>query len=435
MSHPRDERLVEAFVERAERDLAIMSEEQLDKGWERLQRPHAAPPRRTKPSLRLGFGLATALAAAALVVAAYRFVPDRAGAPLRYSVEGAASVAASTITAAGEAKSWLRFSDESRIELAARTTVTVDALAENGAQVTLVDGAIEVFVKPRSHSAWTFAAGPFQVKVKGTSFRLGYSGNHGRMSLHMTSGLVEVVGSKGRTMAVSAGESLELAAAPTLAAEPDGENAPAQTPFPEQRPTPPSEVPDQTAVGIPAKTAVEPAHRRSPGHGKNEPETSTAGRPPEAWSRLITQGRYADVIAEAERRGLDATLAEADAADLSSLADAARYTKHPDLARRVLLVMRTRFVGTEPARDASFFLGRLGERVPGQPEVALGWYETYLREAPRGLYASEALAREMTLLAAKEPRRAAKLARLYLERFPHGSQAELARSLLETGND
>ena len=150
---------------------------------------------------------------------------------------------------------------------------------------------------------------------------------------------------------------------------------------------------------------------------------------------MITDGKFAQVITDAETRGLDSVLAGASAADLSSLADAARYTKRSGLARQVLLAMRSRFPGSEAARDASFFLGRLGEGAPGQPDAALGWYETYLREAPRGLYASEALGREMTLLAPRSHERAKKLAKQYLERFPHGPEADLARSLLEAGDD
>lgn len=437
MTPLRDGHLVEAFVEHAQRDLAVMTVEQLDQGWGRLKRSSEAPrPRPRRTWFGLGTGLATAMAVAALAIVSYRFLPARPGAPLQYSVEGAASVAGSRITAPADSVSSLRFSDESRIELAAQTRVSLDSLAESGAQVTLLDGTIDVFVKPRRGTWWTFAAGPFWVKVKGTSFRLGYSNARQRMSLHMTSGLVEVLGAYGRTMAVSAGESLELFAGPTHATDLDGEPGHRNPPSSDEMPVPPPVAPGSAnAQPERVSTAAEPSHRRQTTRTRGDRESPPAAAPAEAWSKLVTQERYADVIAEAQRRGIEATLAQASAAELSALADAARYTKHHDLARRVLLAIRARFAGTEPARDASFFLGRLGENLPGQHESALGWYETYLREAPRGLYAGEALAREMTLLAGKDPRRAGRLARIYLERFPHGPQAELARSLRETGDD
>ena len=128
-------------------------------------------------------------------------------------------------------------------------------------------------------------------------------------------------------------------------------------------------------------------------------------------------------------------IAQATAAELASLADSARYTKRHDLARQVLLAIRARFAGSEHARDASFFLGRLAEASTSRPDAALTWYDTYLGEASHGLYASEALGREMTLLARSAPERARKVARSYLERFPRGPQAELARSLLESDSE
>ncbi len=437
MTHLRGEHLVEAFVEHAQRDLAVMTAEQLDEGWGRLQHSSEAPrPSPRRAWFRLGMGLATAMAVAAVAIVAYRFVPARPEAPLHYSVEGAASVAGNRITAPPDSASSLRFSDESRIDLAARTTVSLDGLAGDGAQVTLLDGTIDVMVEPRRGTSWTFAAGPFWVEVKGTSFRLGYSQARQRMSLHMTSGLVEVLGPDGRTMAVSAGETLELFADPTHATDLDGETGTRSAPSSDEGPVPPPVPPGATnAQPERASTAAEPSHRRPTTRTREERELPPAPPTAEAWSKLVTQERYADVIAEAQGRGIEATLAQASATDLSALADAARYTKHHDLARRALLAIRARFAGTEPARDASFFLGRLGENLPGQHEVALGWYETYLREAPRGLYAGEALGREMTLLAGKDARRAGRLAKLYLERFPHGPQAELARSLRETGDD
>jgi hypothetical protein len=427
------ELLVDAFVERAQCDLAMINEQLLDDGWDRLQESGAGHPQPQKRPFWRGLRLALAatLAAAVLVIIAYRFVPTGRGTPLQYSVEGTVAGTEGSITAGPDTKSWLRFSDDSCIQLSALARLSVDGVEERGARITLIDGSIDVFVKPRSHAAWTFAAGPFRVKVKGTSFRLGYSAEQQRMSLHMATGLVEVVGSRGRAIAVSGGEAIELFADPTLAAAADVGSAAVEAPLVDERPAPVPAMQEKSPVhGLRGGPAPEAPNRRAAMHV--EP---TAELPHLGWSQLLKQGRFADVIADAEERGLDTTLAQASAADLSVLADAARYTKHHDLARQVLLTIRSRFAGNEPGRDAAFFLGRLGESAPGQSEAALGWYETYLQEAPRGLYASEALAREMTLLAGKDRGRATKLARQYLDRFPRGAQAELARSLLETGND
>ena len=137
------------------------------------------------------------------------------------------------------------------------------------------------------------------------------------------------------------------------------------------------------------------------------------------------------MVDDAENQGLPAVLARASAAELTSLADAARYTLRYDVARDALLEVRERFSGSNRGREAAFFLGRLAEAGPASSvKTALAWYETYLRESEHGAYAAEALGREIALLAQSDQQRARTVARHYLERFPNGSQADLARALL-----
>jgi TolA-binding protein len=169
-----------------------------------------------------------------------------------------------------------------------------------------------------------------------------------------------------------------------------------------------------------------------PRHRATQSERASTAAEPIAWAGLIAQGDFAGVIKDAEKRGIDATLASASAAELTSLADAARYTKRNDLARQALLGLRARYPGTARSSDAAFFLGRLAESPSSFSGAALTWYETYLHESARGPYAGEALGREIALLARTDRVRAQKAAQLYLERFPHGTQAEQAKSLLES---
>ena len=68
---------------------------------------------------------------------------------------------------------------------------------------------------------------------------------------------------------------------------------------------------------------------------------------------------------------------------------------------------------------------------PASSDAALTWYDTYLAEASRGPYASEALGRKLTLLVHRDPQLAHKTAHSYLQRFPEGNQAELARSVVQ----
>jgi hypothetical protein len=150
---------------------------------------------------------------------------------------------------------------------------------------------------------------------------------------------------------------------------------------------------------------------------------------------LMAQGDFAGVVKDAERRGFDATLASSSPAELTLLSDAARYTHRSDLARQALLGLRARFPGTDRARDAAFFLGRLAETPASSSSAALSWYDTYLDESVHGPYAGEALGRELSLLAHTDRARARKTAQVYLERFPHGTQSELAKSLVQSASE
>jgi hypothetical protein len=153
---------------------------------------------------------------------------------------------------------------------------------------------------------------------------------------------------------------------------------------------------------------------------------------PVPWSALIAEGDFSAIVQDAERRGLDVTLARGSALDLITLGDAARYTRKYEMARQALLALRARFPGSDRAKDAAFFLGRLSEVGPASSDTALTWYDTYLGEASRGPYASEALGRKLTLLVRMDRERARTVARTYLQRFPEGNQAEFARSVAES---
>ena len=433
MIDPGSERRVDAFVALAEHEFGLMSQEQLDRGWQRIEEPllgqrfahhHVSHARiRTWRMWLAGFAAASAVAGLALL--AFRALPAGPEPALRYVIEGPAASQGNAIASPSGSASRLHFSDQSRIDLGPSTNMTVEGLDARGAQIALADGALDVYVKPRGNASWRFNAGPFRINVKGTAFHLAFAADRGCLTLRMKSGLVEVLAPHNRTIAVGKDESLELYAEP----------ARAEAPPSLAQPTQPAALAPRGDAVVTSVGRNAPAVVRGSGpleSARHRMAVPTVEPASVAWSKLLAKGDFADVIADAERRGIDTTIAQASASDLSALADAARYTKRYDLARQVLLAKRSRFVGTDHARDASFFLGRLAEAAPDRSQSALDWYETYLREAPRGLYASEALGREMALLAPSAPERAHKVAGQYLARFPHGPQSELARSLLET---
>jgi hypothetical protein len=152
------------------------------------------------------------------------------------------------------------------------------------------------------------------------------------------------------------------------------------------------------------------------------------------WAKQVAAGDFQAVIADAEHRGLDGTLSSASAAELGALADAARYLRRGDLARRTLLAARDRFPRSREGREAAFFLGGLSEDQSGEAssKAALDWYERYLTESPQGPYAAHALGREMVLVHKLQGTTAARpIAERYLQRFPHGPYTAAAQKLVD----
>jgi len=426
---------IEEVALAAKQGLGQVTAAELNRGWQRLANrlalgQHLEPPISLRPQFSWGKYALAAAAVFAVGIAAYHLQFRSIDKPLHYVVEGATVEPAETINAAATAR--VLFSDESRLGIETPAKIKVLGTDAHGAQVAVTDGSIDVFVKPRKHSSWRFEAGPFSVLVKGTAFRLGFDAARGRLDLHMKTGVVEVVDPRADgVLTLRAGESLELFASP------------------------PREAPVAAPVQAQSKVAQEVRQAEIPAALPSSPETAQPGRVAAKhvvhggtdrlamrdsafvshsvpWSDLISRGEFRAIVQDAENRGLDVTLARGSALDLITLADAARYTRKYETARQALLALRARFAGSDRAKDAAFFLGRLSEVGHASSDAALTWYDTYLAEAGRGPYASEALGRKLTLLVRSDPDQARKAAWTYLQRFPQGNQADLARSVVES---
>ena len=164
--------------------------------------------------------------------------------------------------------------------------------------------------------------------------------------------------------------------------------------------------------------------------------TSAAAAPPSLdWPARVAAGDFRGVVADAQARGVDASLHGAPLADLGALADAARYAGDNDLARRALLAERSRFPASAEAHAAAFLLGRLADSGGGAPGAAVGWYDAYLAEAPYGAFAAEALGRKLAALRRAHDPAARAVAAEYLQRYPKGPYAASARELTEAPSD
>jgi TolA-binding protein len=151
-----------------------------------------------------------------------------------------------------------------------------------------------------------------------------------------------------------------------------------------------------------------------------------------AWVRDLALGKPDRIVEDALRRGLDECLNDSSSSELSALADAARYTRHNDIARRALLAQRRKFGGSPSALDAALLLGRLAEAEQNDGQ-ALSWFDTYLTEAPGGAHASEALGRKMGVVRRSAPTAAARaVAEEYLGKYPDGIYSSAARAILKS---
>jgi hypothetical protein len=359
--------------------------------------------------------LAIGLSAALLFAGRVWLRPPRSPV-LAYAIDGEPAAPGTLVIAEGDRRPIVHFSDGTEVALGANARARVTAVTEHGAQFALERGEVTARVVHWAGSRWLFDAGPFLVTVTGTAFWVSWSPEDQRFDLKLEDGSLAVSAPvSAEPIALRNGQWLTIrmrsreilirdlaATAPTEGALDAG-----------SIPAPPAE------GSVDAGSTPEPERSASP----------PSEQPRRDWPGKLAAGKLEAILAEAQRWGIDACLAEASAAELSALADAARYTRDVSLARRTLLAQRRRFAGSGRAAEAAFLLGRLTEA--GDGAAALTWFDRYLGEAPAGAYASEALGRKMLLVQRLSgDASAAVVAREYLRRFPSGTYARSARALL-----
>jgi hypothetical protein len=438
MSNERDEPMLSeragGLVDLARRSLGEMSDRQRITGLHGL-RVRLLRERRARRALWGAFALA---GAAACAVA---FVQHRRGEPalLSFRVEGADLQSGGSVRASGSERPVLRFSDGSEIALGEGAHVHVRSIDDRGAGVTLDEGEAHVYVVHARETRWAFDAGPFVIAVTGTAFGLSWHASTQRLDVRLENGNVNVSGpASDAPLSLRAGQWLTVKGSDVLI-RPMGPEEPfeetASGPQPSPAPAGGAGAADSIQGGAAAslgagsgaqggpvgKTSIgTPAHARA-----DHPEG--AGR--RHWPVDLASGRFDAIVDQAVAWGLDSAFAQSSADELAALADAARYTRRQDVARGALDALRHRFPGSEQARVAAFYLGKMAE-TERDPRAALTWFDAYLSEAPNGKYASEALGRKMTLVQLLEGRQAARsLAEAYLRRFPGGTYAEAALAL------
>lgn len=371
-------------------------------------------------------GVASIVAIGAVVVAMSRRTPS----PLGVVISGAHIVGAGAIEADKGEGPRLHFSDGSDVRLSAATFASLRHVDECGATISVRDGSADVDIPHHPQARWVFEAGPFVIRVTGTAFRFAWNSGAEEFDLQMRRGTVAVAGPlTNGTLALRAGEHLivHVRRGEAVLREREVQDSPSAAAS--------GVVAAEPAVGAVAAAGASSDSSRDVGpresvvreSGGARARNAPRGDASESWTALVERGAFDVVVADARRRGLDATLARAPAPELAALADAARYTRDDDVARRALLAECHRFPGTTVGHEAAFLLGRL-EEARNDPSAAIEWYRRYGVEDPKGRYVAEALGRRMVLLTSSSAEEARRVAEDYLRRFPSGAYAARARA-------
>jgi ferric-dicitrate binding protein FerR (iron transport regulator) len=409
----------------ARKALGHMSDAQHERGLEAV-RGHGHRRRAERRHRLLAVGGATV----ATAVAAFLFAPrvlqrmHDGAPPLALQVEsGAIGPAGAIVPREQGQQPELRFGDGTVIQLGRETRGRLAGVDGNGAHVAIEHGSAHVDVVHKPHARWLIDVGPYQITVHGTAFTASWDETRQRLDVNMEHGLVSVSGPMTNgPIAVRGGQGLTVRTKRSQVllrdlAEEDAADLDAAT-----------AAEDLGAPPVAAATAplTTPARTRAAAVQAKSTRQARAGK---SWAAALSAGEF-DAILEDAERDIGHVLASRGTEDLAALADAARYRRHDDVARRALLAQRRRFSGSPRAADAAFFLGRLDENGGRGAGPALAWYERYLDEAPRGSYVAEALGRKMMAVEELHGAAAARnVAEQYLRRFPRGSYAGAARAL------
>jgi len=296
------------------------------------------------------------------------------------------------------------FSEGSSLVLRPGGRVRVLSLEAGAARVLVEDGVVDAVIAHRQgvKTRWDFEAGPYHVTVNGTKFQVAFHAGTHALRVSTQEGRVTVSGGCLETArAVSAGESLEPSCPPEA--------------------SPRDALPVEDA---PLAPSLDP---RPPARAMNQARATDIDR----WRELLGAGRLLDGLRAAERAGFDQVCRAATAKELLALADAGRFFGPPKRAVTALGALRRRFPGSDDAGTAAFMLGRIVFEQEHAYAQAAGWFETYLREQPRGPLMGDAFGRLMEARLRSGDRAGAhERAEQYLQRFPEGPYASEARGIL-----
>jgi transmembrane sensor len=364
--------------------------------WERIdgKLPDA---RRRRRRVVFG-GLAFASAAACLAIVA---VARHDAGPLRFR-DGRALAAVDAPAGGGN----VALSDGSSIELSAGARF--EPLESSGTTFlgVLQRGSASFEVRPGGPRRWQVECGLATVEVVGTRFSC--EREPGRLRVSVQRGTVVVRGERvaDRARRLTAGESLDVFAAP---------GAPAASVAP-----------------LPGEVVAEDFAAEAPPDVEPVPVAEPTGDARSSWRELARGGRAAEAFASLGAEGVRREARHLGVADLLALADVARLSGHPADAVAPLSRILNEFAHDPQAPLAAFALGRLELDALDRPRAAAKALERALAlGVPRSLR-EDVQARLVEAYVHAHDRAAARVAaEAYLREFPtgrHRTQVEPAAS-------
>jgi len=397
----------------------------------------ASPQGSARPARRLAIAVGAIAAGMLIGIAAYLFVAASPELECWIGDPSVAAVEGQWVRTGTGVQQIVGFSDGSRFEWQQHTAGRIVQTRGHQVLIDLEDGRIDAAVVPGGETRWVLRAGPYRVTVLGTQFNVGWSDDDGALEVVVERGRVRVSGPgiDGDGIALAAGTTLRAAAAAGLVTlmpaglEPDvrdSEPEPAISAAETASDESPSDavLPQELSQTGPKPTSD--AGSDNPGERRRRVE-----REPE-WRALYEAKDYAGAVAAARRIGLDRLKRTAGPDDLWALANATRYARQTREATDLFEVYRQRFAGSGRAPAAAFLLAKLALDQRGDLASARTWLERYLKEAPNGSFAEEALGRLMDVC--RKTGRAAQARRLaneYLARFDGGYYSAQARAALQ----
>lgn len=317
----------------------------------------------------------------------------------------------------------LRFSDGTQMQLGAKSRARVLELTDRGAHLVLESGSAQISVVPGRGGRWKVTAGPYVVEVTGTRFDLAWDAREQALLLALIEGKVVVSG-------CALGEARTLLAGETLRASCRARD------FEIRRGTPRVAPASASTAAAPASAPKQPiehsAHPRTAGPGREEAKRTPPREPTvtPSWQSLARAGRFREALDAIHAAGVHEQPEALAAEELILLGDVGRLGGDLALALRAYASARAQAPKSQTAASAAFAIGTIQFDRKRDYAAAARSFALALEEQAEGPLAREALGRQVEALSrTSDHAHTAARARLYLERYPDGPHAPLARTL------